>query len=153
MKAPARSMSQAFQPPIPPPLPTEPSLALLDTWPNAAQGSDYLIHIEVPEFTSVCPKTGLPDFGTITIDYIPADVCLELKAFKYYMLAYRQFGMFYESITNRIADDIMEVAQPRWLRVRSDFMPRGGISTQAVVVRCQPGYNLPNALVQGLELP
>ena len=136
----------------PPPLPTEPSVALLDTWPNAYADRDYIIHIDVPEFTSVCPKTGLPDFGTITIDYVPGDVCVELKAFKYYMLAYRNFGMFYESITNRIADDLMAVAQPRWLRVRSDFLPRGGISTQAVVVLSQPGYTLPDELVQALAV-
>lgn len=142
-------MSDSF---IPPSLPTEPSVALLDTWPNAYADRDYIIHVEVPEFTSVCPKTGLPDFGTITIDYVPGDVCVELKAFKYYMLAYRNFGMFYESITNRIADDMMDVAQPRWLRVRSDFMPRGGMSTQAIVVRSQAGYTLPDELVQALTV-
>jgi 7-cyano-7-deazaguanine reductase len=112
----------------------------IEIWENLNPHRDYTITVKVEEFTSVCPKTGLPDFGTITIEYIPNDVCIELKAFKYYMLAYRNVGMFYENITNKITDDIIAAANPRWLRVHSEFTPRGGICTEAEVIWRNPAW-------------
>ncbi|MFM7389754.1 MAG: preQ(1) synthase [Vampirovibrionales bacterium] len=115
----------------------------IETWENLNPQRDYIIKIDVHEFTSVCPKTGLPDFGKITIEYIPDDKVIELKAFKYYMLAYRNVGMFYENITNKILTDIVEAIHPRWVKVHSDFSTRGGISTEAVCVFQQEGYTKP----------
>jgi 7-cyano-7-deazaguanine reductase len=112
----------------------------VETWANLNPHRNFKIVIKVPEFTSVCPKTGLPDFGTITIEYIPDQLCVELKAFKFYMLAYRNVGMFYENITNKVLDDIVTAISPRWIRVHSDFSSRGGISTEAEVIWQQPGF-------------
>lgn len=110
----------------------------IEAWPNQNSHRDYVITIEVPEFTSVCPKTGLPDFGHLTIDYCPDQTCVELKAFKYYTLAYRNFGMFYENVTNKVLDDIVAAVNPRWIKVSGNFTPRGGISTKVVVEWQQP---------------
>jgi len=82
-----------------------------------------------PEFTSVCPKTGLPDFGTITINYIPNKKCVELKSLKYYFLEYRSMGIFYETVTNKILDDMVTMLKPKWIEVIGSFTARGGIST------------------------
>lgn len=112
----------------------------IEIWGNLNPHRDYTITVKVEEFTSVCPKTGLPDFGVITIEYIPNAVCIELKAFKYYMLSYRNVGMFYENITNKIAEDIITAANPRWLRVHSNFSARGGISTEAEVIWRHPEW-------------
>jgi 7-cyano-7-deazaguanine reductase len=112
----------------------------VEAWANLNPHRNFKIVIKVPEFTSVCPKTGLPDFGTITIEYIPDQLCVELKAFKFYMLAYRNVGMFYENITNKVLDDIVAAISPRWIRVHSDFSSRGGISTEAEVIWQQPGF-------------
>ena len=97
----------------------------IETWPN--QFPKYEIVIDVPEFTSVCPKTGLPDFGVITIRYMPAQRCLELKSLKEYLLTYRNLGIFQENIVNRILEDIVRDARPVWAEVKGDFNPRGGI--------------------------
>ena len=97
----------------------------LETFPN--QFPDYEITMEVPEFTSVCPKTGLPDFGTITISYVPKKTCLELKSLKLYLLAYRNLGIFYENAVNRILEDIVAACSPVRATVVGDFNPRGGI--------------------------
>ncbi len=102
-------------------------LPRLETWPN--QFPKYEIVIDVPEFTSVCPKTGLPDYGTLTIQYCPRKRCLELKALKMYLLAYRNLGIFYENAVNRILRDIVEAAKPEWCMVRGEFTPRGGLTT------------------------
>ena len=102
-------------------------LPALDTWPNQFPG--YEITIRVPEYTSVCPKTGLPDYGAITIEYEPKKHCLELKALKLYLLAYRNLGIFYENAVNRILRDIVAATQPVWCRVTGDFTPRGGLTT------------------------
>lgn len=93
----------------------------------------YEINISVPEFTSICPKTGLPDFGTITIRYMPDKRCLELKSLKFYLLAYRNLGIFYENAVNRILDDLAAACRPKWLEVRGEFKPRGGIRTEVLV--------------------
>ncbi len=102
----------------------------LETFPNPKPERDYEIAIRCPEFTSVCPKTGLPDFGEIRITYTPDQHCLELKALKYYLVAFRDQGIFYEHVTNRILDDLVAACQPRHMTVTGDFSVRGGISTQ-----------------------
>lgn len=102
-------------------------LPRLETFPN--QFADYEIEIEIPEFTSVCPKTGLPDFGVIIIRYTPADSCLELRSLKEYIIAYRNLGIFYENAVNRILEDITKACRPVSATVRGEFNPRGGIKS------------------------
>jgi 7-cyano-7-deazaguanine reductase len=97
----------------------------IETFPN--QFPDYEIRIDIPEFTSVCPKTGLPDFGVISIRYCPKARCLELKSLKDYVLAYRNLGIFYENIVNRILEDVVRASRPVWVIVTGEFNPRGGI--------------------------
>lgn len=99
----------------------------IETWPNQFPG--YEIVVDDPEFTSVCPKTGLPDFGTITIRYMPDQACLELKSLKEYLQSYRNLGIFQENIVNRVLEDVVRCARPVWVEVKGDFRPRGGIST------------------------
>ncbi len=99
----------------------------IETWPNQFPG--YEISIDDPEFTSVCPKTGLPDFGRITIRYLPAKRCLELRSLKEYLFTYRNLGIFQENAVNRILDDVVRAAKPVWAVVRGEFRPRGGIGT------------------------
>ena len=110
-----------------------PQLSPLETFENPSPKRDYEIKIDCPEFTSVCPKTGQPDFGTITITYCPEKVCLELKALKYYLQSYRNEGIFYEAVTNKIIDDLVAACQPRWMRVQGSFSARGGITTSVSV--------------------
>jgi 7-cyano-7-deazaguanine reductase len=105
------------------------SSTTIETFPNPKPGRDFEIAIACPEFTSMCPKTGLPDFGTIHIDYVPDDRCIELKSLKYYLLGFRNQGIFYESAVNQILDDLVEACGPRRMRVRGEFTPRGGIRT------------------------
>jgi 7-cyano-7-deazaguanine reductase len=102
----------------------------LETFPNPRREREYEIAIDCPEFTSMCPKTGLPDFGTIRIRYVPDALCLELKALKYYLLDYRNQGIFYEAATNKILDDLVAACQPRRMTVIGDFSARGGITTK-----------------------
>jgi 7-cyano-7-deazaguanine reductase len=101
----------------------------IETFPNPRPGRDYEIAISCPEFTSVCPKTGLPDFGEIRITYVPDETCIELKALKYYLVEFRNRGIFYEAVTNQILDDLVAVCSPRRMTVVGDFSVRGGIST------------------------
>jgi 7-cyano-7-deazaguanine reductase len=105
------------------------SMSALETFPNPQPGRDYEITIRCPEFTSVCPKTGMPDFGEIRITYVPDERCIELKSLKYYLFDFRQKGIFYEAVTNQILDDLVAACQPRRMVVVGDFTPRGGIST------------------------
>ena len=98
----------------------------IEAWENQYR-RDYTIRIVHPEFTSVCPKTGLPDFGTITIDYVPNKLCLELKSLKYYFLQYRNCGIFMENIANRVLDDVVRAVKPKSCTVTGDFTPRGGL--------------------------
>lgn len=98
----------------------------IESWENQYK-RDYNIKIVHPEFTSVCPKTGLPDFGTITIDYVPGKLCLELKSLKYYFLQYRNCGIFMENIANRVLDDVVKAIKPKSCTVTGDFTPRGGL--------------------------
>ena len=102
----------------------------IETWPN--QFPAYEIVIDVPEFTSVCPKTGLPDFGVIAIRYMPKEHCLELKSLKEYLNCYRNLGIFQENIVNRVLEDVVRCAKPVWAEVKGDFRPRGGISTVVI---------------------
>lgn len=102
-------------------------LPSIDTFAN--QFPDYEIKIEIPEFTSVCPKTGLPDFGILEIRYVPDKLCLELKSLKMYLLGYRNLGIFYENAVNRILDDIVKACRPVKARVTGEFNPRGGIKS------------------------
>jgi len=102
----------------------------IDTWPNQYPGRDYEIRIEIPEFTSMCPKTGQPDFATITIAYVPDALCVELKSLKLYIQAFRSMGIFYENIANRVLDDLVAACRPRRAVVIADFHPRGGMSAR-----------------------
>ena len=104
--------------------------AAIETFPNPKPEREYEIAVRCPEFTSVCPKTGLPDFGEIRITYSPDQKCLELKALKYYLIGFRDRGIFYESVTNQILDDLVAACQPRTMTVVGDFSVRGGITTQ-----------------------
>jgi 7-cyano-7-deazaguanine reductase len=105
------------------------SSSTLETFPNPRPGREFEIDIDCPEFTSVCPKTGLPDFGTIRITYVPDAACIELKSLKYYLVGFRDKGIFYESVTNQILDDLVAVCAPLRMAVAGDFTPRGGIKT------------------------
>jgi 7-cyano-7-deazaguanine reductase len=107
--------------------------AMLETFENAYPDREYAIEIVCPEFTSVCPKTGQPDFGVLTIDYVPAAKCVELKSLKLYLQQYRNEGIFYEMATNRILDDLVAAIEPRRLTLTAAFTPRGGITTKVTV--------------------
>jgi 7-cyano-7-deazaguanine reductase len=101
----------------------------IETWKNKYPERNYRVNLGVPEFTCLCPKTGLPDFACIYIEYIPDKLCIELKSFKEYIVAYRNLGIFHEHVVNRILDDIKKVAHPRFLKVTGVFNVRGGIQT------------------------
>jgi 7-cyano-7-deazaguanine reductase len=105
----------------------------LETFPNPYPQRDYEIESVCPEFTSVCPKTGQPDFGTLIITYVPDRLCFELKSLKLYLQRYRNVGAFYEDLTNRILDDLVAVTQPRRMKIVARFTPRGGIRTNVSV--------------------
>ena len=102
----------------------------IETFPNQYKG--YEITIEIPEYTAICPKTGLPDYGTLTLEYESAELCLELKSFKYYTLAYRNLGIFYENVVNRMLGDIVRAAKPVWATLEGRFTPRGGLESTIV---------------------
>jgi 7-cyano-7-deazaguanine reductase len=103
------------------------ALPAIDTWPN--QYADYEITVEIPEYNAICPKTGLPDFGHLTIRYVPGGRCLELKSLKLYIVAYRNLGIFYENAVNRILEDCAAACRPKRMIVRGTFSSRGGISS------------------------
>lgn len=109
-------------------MPTQPSRNL-ETFPNPKPERDYEIHLECPEFTCLCPRTGQPDFATIRIEYIPDQLCIELKSLKLYLWSYRDVGTFHEAVTNQILDDLVAACQPRRMVVTGDFYVRGGIHT------------------------
>lgn len=110
----------------------------IETFPNPRPGRDYEIAIRCPEFTSVCPKTGLPDFGEIRITYVPDERCIELKALKYYLVEFRNRGIFYEAATNQILDDLVAACAPRRMTIIGDFSVRGGISTMVTATYDKP---------------
>ena len=113
------------------------SSSTLETFPNPRPERDYEIAIDCPEFTSVCPKTGLPDFGTIRIAYTPDKKCVELKSLKYYLIEFRNRGIFYEAATNQILDDLVALLAPRHMIVVGDFSARGGITTKVTATYSQ----------------
>jgi 7-cyano-7-deazaguanine reductase len=104
-------------------------IKLLEVFENAYPDRDYTVIHEAPEFTSVCPKTGQPDFATITIEYIPDLLCIELKSLKFYLNSYRNDGIYFESVTNKILDDLVECCKPRYMHVTAEFNVRGGIGS------------------------
>jgi 7-cyano-7-deazaguanine reductase len=106
-----------------------PGMAALETFPNRHPGRDYLVQHTCPEFTSVCPKTGQPDFGTLKITYVPDRLCVELKSLKLYVQGFRSQGIFYEDVVNVILDDLVKAVKPRRMTVEGDFRVRGGISS------------------------
>ena len=112
---------------------SEISRDVLEVFENPFPQRDYLIDTVCPEFTSVCPKTGQPDFGTLTISYVPDQNCFELKSLKLYLQQFRNHGAFYEHVTNMILDDLVAVTQPRQMKIVADFTPRGGIRTSVTV--------------------
>ena len=113
---------------------------MLETFENPYPQRDYTIESVCPEFTSLCPKTGQPDFGTITIVYIAEEKCVELKSLKQYLQKFRDHGAFYEAVTNMILDDLVAVIQPRMMSITAEFTPRGGIRTNIEVEHYAPGF-------------
>ncbi len=101
----------------------------IDTWKNKYPDKEYVIKMDTPEFTCVCPKTGLPDFAHLYIEYSPDKLCIELKSFKEYLLAYRDMGIFHEHVVNRMLEDLVKSSKPRWMKVKGVFNVRGGITT------------------------
>ncbi|MCM8770600.1 MAG: preQ(1) synthase [Candidatus Omnitrophica bacterium] len=104
----------------------------IEAWENQYPDKIYTISLEIPEFTCICPKTGLPDFATIKIDYIPAKYCVELKSLKYYINFYRNLGIFHEHVINKILEDFVRACKPRWVKIMAEFNPRGGIKTTII---------------------
>ena len=111
-----------------------PAAEQLETFPNPNPGRDYIIDIVCPEFTSLCPKTGQPDFGTITFSYVPDRLCVELKSLKLYLQRYRDQGTFYETVVNRLLDDFVKACSPRRCKIVGAFTPRGGITTTVTCI-------------------
>ena len=111
----------------------KPTASQLETFPNPRPGRDFEIMIEAPEFTCICPKTGHPDFATIRLTYTPSDRCVELKAYKLYIHAWRNVGIFHEAVTNQIADDLVAALEPKKLKLEGIFHAHGGITTSVVV--------------------
>jgi 7-cyano-7-deazaguanine reductase len=118
---------------------TKPSKKL-DTFPNPAPGRDFHIHMQIPEFTCLCPMTGQPDFATLILDYVPDKKCVELKAMKLYIWSYRNEGAFHEKVTNQILDDIVAAISPRYARLTAKFFVRGGIFTNVVAEHRKKGW-------------
>lgn len=104
-------------------------IKILETFENKYPNRDYAVTHTAPEFTSLCPKTGQPDFAKITVEYIPDKLCVELKSLKFYLNSYRNDGIFFESVTNKILDDLVEVTKPRYMMITAEFNTRGGISS------------------------
>ncbi len=115
----------------------------IETFPNPETGRDYTIRIRVPEFTCLCPKTGQPDFAELTLEYVPDDLCVELKSLKMYVWSYRDEGAFHEAVTNRILGDLVAAISPRFMRLSADFNVRGGIYTTVVAEHRASGWNPP----------
>ena len=118
---------------------TQPSTQL-ETFTNPARDTDYTIRMTLPEFTCLCPKTGQPDFATFELEYVPDELCIELKALKLYLWSFRDQGAFHEAVTNQIANDLSGACAPRFLRLSGKFNVRGGIYTTVVVERRKPGW-------------
>jgi 7-cyano-7-deazaguanine reductase len=116
----------------------------LDTFPNPAPRRDYAIHMRIPEFTCLCPKTGQPDFATLFLDYVPDRTCVELKSLKLYIWSFRDQGRFHEAVTNEILDDLVRATRPRFMRLTARFFVRGGIFTTVVAEHRKKGWKPPS---------
>jgi 7-cyano-7-deazaguanine reductase len=132
-------------------MPSTPSKALR-TFANPRPGREFHIHMEIPEFTCLCPLTGQPDFATIVLDYVPDKSCVELKSLKLYIWSFRNEGAFHEAVTNRILDDLVKAARPRFMRVTGRFNVRGGIFTSVVAEYRKKGWKpRPRVELEGFE--
>jgi 7-cyano-7-deazaguanine reductase len=116
----------------------------LENWPNAHVERDYVVHLEIPEFTCLCPRSGFPDFATITVDYVPDQQVVELKSLKLYINKYRNQQISHEASTNTILNDLVALLSPRWMRVVADFTVRGNIKTIIFAEHSTPGYQGPH---------
>ena len=123
-------------------MPSEPR-EILETFSNPNPARDYTIHINIPEFTCLCPKTGQPDFATLNIDYVPDALCVELKALKLYIWSYRDKGVFHEAVTNKVLEDLVSAITPRFIRITARFNVRGGIYTTVVAQHRRDGWESP----------
>ncbi|MDX1443181.1 MAG: preQ(1) synthase [Gammaproteobacteria bacterium] len=121
----------------------------LETFPNPREGRDYTIRMEIPEFTCICPKTGQPDFAQFLLEYVPEELCVELKSLKLYMWSFRDEGGFHEAMTNQILDDLVAATQPKFMRLTGKWNVRGGIWTDVVAEHRKPGWQAP----ENVELP
>ncbi len=128
---------------------TRPSKKSLETFPNPSADRDYTIRMRIPEFTCLCPKTGQPDFATLSLEYVPDAKCVELKSLKLYVWSYRNEGAFHEAVTNRVLDDLVRVMKPRFIRLTAEFNVRGGIYTTVVAEHRKKGWRPAPAI----ELP
>jgi 7-cyano-7-deazaguanine reductase len=122
-------------------MPSKPSKAL-ETFPNPALERDYRIHMEIPEFTCLCPRTGQPDFATLLLDYVPDKLCVELKSLKLYIWSFRNEGAFHEAVTNRILEDLVAATRPRYMKLTARFYVRGGIFTTIVAQHAKRGWKM-----------
>ena len=125
---------------------TKPSTDL-ETFPNPAPGNDYTIRMTMPEFTCLCPKTGQPDFATLKLEYVPEQLCVELKSLKLYIWSFRDRGCFHEAVTNQILADLVRATAPRYMRLTAEFLVRGGIYTTVVAQHRAPGWVAPAEVV------
>jgi len=129
-----------------PPKPAVRPAKRLATFPNPAPGRDFHIHMEIPEFTCLCPMTGQPDFAHLTLDYVPDRACVELKSLKLYAWSYRNEGAYHEAVTNRILDDLARATKPRYMRLTARFYVRGGIFTTVVAEHRKRGWKVAPAV-------
>ena len=119
---------------------TDSTFDILDTFPNPKIKRDFTINIEIPEFSCLCPKTGQPDFAVLEIDYIPDELCIELKSLKLYIWSYRDQGAFHEAVTNKILDDLVAKISPRFMSIEAKFNVRGGIYTNVTAEYIKEGW-------------
>jgi 7-cyano-7-deazaguanine reductase len=122
---------------------SRPSGKALQTFANPTPGRDFRIHVEIPEFTCLCPVTGQPDFAELSLDYVPDRACVELKSLKLYVWSFRDVGAFHEAVTNRILDDLVNAIRPRYMRMTARFNVRGGLFTTVVAEHRKPGWRPP----------
>ncbi len=114
----------------------------IEVWRSQYRDKDYLVKIETDEFTCICPKTGLPDFATIRVEYVPGEWCIELKSFKLYLVSFRNVGIFHENATNRILDDLVKACRPRYMKLEMEYNPRGGLKTSTRAEYKRKGYRI-----------
>jgi 7-cyano-7-deazaguanine reductase len=120
----------------------------LEPWPNPKPERDYVVHLEIPEFTCLCPRSGYPDFATVVVDYVPGPSVVELKSLKLYINGYRDRQISHEGAANEILDDLVRLLEPRWMRVVGEFNVRGNIKTTITAEHAEPGYSGPRPAYQ-----